>query len=78
DCLQPPRDLVAAGYVLYGSSTMLVYSTGAGVHGFTLEPDLGEFLLSHPNLTVKDPPKYYSANHAYMGLWSTEVQNYIR
>lgn len=78
DCLQPPRDLVAAGYVLYGSSTMLVYSTGAGVHGFTLDPDLGEFLLSHPNMMVKEPPKYYSVNHAYMGRWSQGVQEYIR
>jgi len=57
---------------------MLVYSTGAGVHGFTLEPALGEFLLSHPNMRVHEPPKYYSANHAYMGFWSTGVQNYIR
>jgi fructose-1,6-bisphosphatase I len=60
DCLQPGRDLVAAGYVVYGSSTMLVYSTGDGVHGFTLDPRVGEFLLSHPNIRIPDKPKYYS------------------
>jgi hypothetical protein len=54
DCLQPGRDQVAAGYVVYGSSTMLVYSTGHGVHGFTLDPSIGEFLLSHP--TCASPP----------------------
>ena len=47
DCLQSGRDLVAAGYIIYGSSTMMVYTTGQGVHGFTLDPTLGEFLLSH-------------------------------
>ncbi len=52
DCLQPGRDLVAAGYVVYGSSTMLVYSTGNGVHGFTLDPRVGEFFLSHPNIQI--------------------------
>lgn len=78
DCLQPGRDLVASGYVLYGTSTMLVYSTGAGVHGFTLDPDLGEFLLSHERIQVPEPPKYYSVNHSYVRHWSKGVQNYIR
>ena len=45
---------VAAGYVIYGSSTMLVYTTGQGVHGFTLDPSIGEFLLSHPNIRIPD------------------------
>src|SRR5262245_52299036 len=62
DCLQPGRDLVAAGYVIYGTSTMLVYSTGQGVHGFTLDPSLGEFLLSHENMRMPEKPLYYSAN----------------
>lgn len=77
DCLQPGRKLLAAGYVLYGASTMLVYSTGQGVHGFTLDPHIGEFLLSHPHMTFPEP-KYYSANHAYFGRWSPGIQQYIR
>lgn len=78
DVLQPSRDLVGAGYVLYGSSTMLVYSTGQGVHGFTLDPELGEFLLSHHDMRLPEPPKYYSVNHAYFPRWSPAVQRYIR
>ncbi|MCA9981471.1 MAG: class 1 fructose-bisphosphatase, partial [Anaerolineales bacterium] len=73
DCLQPGRNLLAAGYVLYGSSTMLVYSTGQGVHGFTLDPHIGEFLLSHPNMRFP-APTYYSVNHAYYPRWSAGVQ----
>ena len=78
DVLQPGRDLVAAGYVLYGSSTMLVYTTGQGVHGFTLDPELGEFLLSHQNMRIPEPPVYYSINHAYFRRWSPAVQRYVR
>ncbi len=78
DVLQPARELVAAGYVLYGSSTMLVYSTGKGVHGFTLDPELGEFLLSHENISYPEPPSYYSANHAYFPRWSPGVQQFIQ
>lgn len=78
DCLQPARDIVAAGYVLYGTSTMLVYSTGNGVHGFTLDPDLGEFLLSHGNLQIPEPANFYSANHGYFGKWTPGVQRYVR
>lgn len=74
DCLQPARDLVAAGYVLYGTSTMLVYTTGSGVHGFTLDPDIGEFLLSHESLMLPDPPKYYSANFSYIEDWSKGIK----
>lgn len=76
DVLQAPRRLVGAGYVLYGSSTMLVYTTGQGVHGFTLNPELGEFLLSHKSLTVPEPPSFFSVNHAYYNRWSPEVQKY--
>jgi fructose-1,6-bisphosphatase I len=71
DCIQLGRKQVAAGYVLYGSATMLVYTTGAGVHGFTLDPSIGEFLLSHPN--IKLPPKpqrIYSANEGNYMRWS--------
>ena len=77
DALQPGKDLVAAGYILYGSSTMLVYSTGDGVHGFTLNPEYGEFLLSHPNLTLPDPPAYYSVNAAYYNRWSPGVRRFV-
>jgi fructose-1,6-bisphosphatase I len=65
DCLQPGSQQVAAGYVVYGSSTMLVYSTGAGVHGFTLDPSIGEFLLSHPDIRIPEPSRrIYSVNEA--------------
>jgi fructose-1,6-bisphosphatase I len=77
DVLQSGRKLVAAGYVLYGSSTMLVYTTGQGVHGFTLNPELGEFLLSHENMRLPDPPTYYSVNHAYYHRWSPAMQRYL-
>lgn len=78
DVLQPARNLVGAGYVLYGSSTMLVYTTGQGVHGFTLNPELGEFLLSHEDMRFPDPPAYYSINSAYFERWSPEVKAYVR
>lgn len=78
DVLQPARNLVAAGYVLYGASTMLVYTTGQGVHGFTLDPELGEFLISHTDMRLPEPPAYYSINHAYFERWSPGVQKYVR
>lgn len=77
DCLQAGNDIVAAGYVLYGSSTMLVYSWGDGVHGFTLDPDLGEFLLSHENIRFPDDPKYYSFNGAYQKDWHKSMRDYV-
>ncbi len=76
DCLQPGRKMVAAGYIIYGSSTMMVYSSGQGVHGFTLDPRVGEFLLSHPNITIPAQPKYYSVNQGYQAGWSTGVKKY--
>jgi fructose-1,6-bisphosphatase I len=76
DCLQPGRSLVAAGYILYGSSTMLVYTTGEGVHGFTLDPSVGEFLLSHPYIKMPDKPAYFSVNLGYRKFWSEGVQHY--
>jgi fructose-1,6-bisphosphatase I len=78
DCIQPGRALVAAGYLIYGSSTMLVYTTGDGVHGFTLDPLVGEFLLSHPGIRIPKKPKYYSANQGYQLNWSDGVQRYTR
>ncbi len=78
DCLQAGRKQVAAGYVLYGSSTMLVYTTGAGVHGFTLDPSIGEFILSHPNMRIPEPPKkVYSVNEAYFARWSPGQQRLV-
>jgi fructose-1,6-bisphosphatase I len=76
DCLQPGHDLVAAGYIIYGSSTMLVYSTGNGVHGFTLDPSVGEFLLSHPNIRIPENPTYFSANLGNARYWSPGVLNF--
>ena len=73
DCLQPGSRQLAAGYVIYGSSTMLVYTTGVegGVHGFTLDPSIGEFLLSHPHIRIPEPPaRVYSVNEAYYSRWS--------
>jgi fructose-1,6-bisphosphatase I len=63
--LQPGSRQIAAGYVVYGSSTVLVYSVGNGVHGFTLDPAVGAFLLSHPNIRMPEQGKYYSVNEAY-------------
>lgn len=78
DCLRRGRDMIAAGYILYGASTMLVYSTGHGVHGFTLDPEIGEFLLSHEDLKLPVPPRYFSVNHGYYDNWSPGVQKYVR
>ena len=69
DMLQPGRRQVAAGYVIYGSSTMLVYTTGQGVHGFTLDPSIGEFLLSHPNIRIPEEGRYLSVNDSYEQHW---------
>ena len=76
DFLQPGRDLVAAGYMIYGSSTMLVYSTGEGVHGFTLDPSVGEFLLSHPFICFPKTPIYFSVNLGYRNNWTKGVRLY--
>ncbi len=78
DVLQKGDDLIAAGYIVYGSSTMLVYSTGNGVNGFTLDPSIGEFLLSHPNIQLPELPEYYSANQGYQSRWSEGIQRYTR
>jgi fructose-1,6-bisphosphatase I len=78
DCLRRGNELVAAGYILYGSSTMLVYTTGSGVHGFTLDPTIGEFLLSNENMTLPEPPAYYGVNHAYFPRWSPSIQRAVR
>lgn len=78
DCLQTGNNLAAAGYIIYGSSTMMVYSTGQGVHGFTLDSRIGEFLLSHPNIRFPETPQYYSVNHGHQSYWSEPVNQYTR
>ena len=77
DCLQPGRTQVAAGYILYGSSTVLVYTTGKGAHGFTLEPSIGEFLLSHPHIRTPEVGKYYSVNESNWDRWSEGVHRAV-
>ncbi|HXE58728.1 MAG TPA: class 1 fructose-bisphosphatase [Gemmatimonadales bacterium] len=78
DVLQPGCKQVAAGYVMYGSSTMLVYTTGQGVHGFTLDPTIGEFLLSHPQIVTPRVGKYYSVNESNFARWSKGIQTAVR
>lgn len=79
DVLQRGSEQCAAGYVHYGSSTMLVFTTGAGVHGFTLDPSIGEFLLSHPNLEIPTPGAHvYSVNEGYTTQWSEGQQRLVR
>jgi fructose-1,6-bisphosphatase I len=76
--LQPGVDQVAAGYMMYGSSTMLVYTTGQGVHGFTLDPTIGEFVLSHANIEIPRVGKYYSVNESHFARWGRGVQMAVR
>jgi fructose-1,6-bisphosphatase I len=78
DMLQPGRRQVAAGYVLYGSSTMLVYTTGQGAHGFTYDPSIGEFLLSHPNIRIPNEGRYLSVNDGYERLWDDPTRQLMR
>jgi len=78
DCLQPGARQLAAGYVVYGSSTMLVYTTGQGVHGFTLDPSIGEFILSHENIRIPEAStRYYSVNEAYYSRWEPGMQRFL-
>jgi fructose-1,6-bisphosphatase I len=78
DVLQPGRDQVAAGYVLYGSSTMLVYTTGRGVYGFTYGPTIGEFFLSHPTIKCIPDGKIYSVNDGYWDEMSEGIRKFIQ
>jgi fructose-1,6-bisphosphatase I len=77
DVLQKGVDQVAAGYVIYGSSTMLVYTTGKGVNGFTLDPSIGEFCLSHPNMTIPADGTIYSINEGYYTHFPDGVKNIL-
>lgn len=78
DFLQPGRKQVAAGYVTYGSSTMLVYTTGNGVNGFTYDPSLGLFILSHPNMKMPFEGKYYSINEGQYLKFPEGVKKFIK
>jgi fructose-1,6-bisphosphatase I len=78
DVLQKGSEIVAAGYVIYGSSTMLVYSTGKGFNGFTLDPSIGEFCLSHPNIKTPADGKMYSINEGNAGEFPAGVTNYLK
>ncbi len=77
DLLQPGRDIVAAGYVIYGSSNMLVYSVGDGVHGFTLDPAIGEFFLSHGDIRIPERGKTYSVNEGNYHKWTPGVRRWV-
>ena len=77
DLLQPGIRQVASGYVVYGSSTMLVYTTGRGVNGFTLDPSVGEFFLSHPNIRIPEVGSIYSVNESRYPLWKPGTRKYI-
>src|SRR6185436_18427202 len=74
--LRPGSELVAAGYVIYGSSTVLVFTTGRGVHGFTWDPSAGDFFLSHENIRCPDRGPYYSINEGYSGRWTEGVKQW--
>ena len=78
DCLRKGRELIVAGYLIYGASTMLVYSSGTGVHGFTLDPSVGEFLLTHPHIRMPEKPQYYSVNQGYEKYWSEGIRRFTR
>lgn len=77
DVLQPGKNQVASGYILYGSSTMFVYTTGNGVNGFTYEPSLGEYILSHQNMRIPESGSIYSINEGSFNSFPQEVKDYI-
>ncbi len=77
DCLQPGRDQVAAGYVIYGSSTVLAYTAGHGVHLFTLDPTIGEFRLADHDIKTPAVGKYYSINESYYQRWSNGYRRVV-
>ncbi|MCO6495119.1 MAG: class 1 fructose-bisphosphatase [Bacteroidetes bacterium] len=77
DILRPGKEIVAAGYVIYGSSTMLVYSSGNGVNGFTLDDSIHEFCLSHPNIKIPETRKIFSVNEGNLHDFDQKIQDYI-
>ncbi len=77
DLMQKGSAQVAAGYIMYGSSTMMVYTTGQGVQGFTLDPSVGEFFLSHPNIRTPEQGNIYSVNEAYANYWYDSTRKLV-
>ena len=77
DLLRTGREQVAAAYVIYGSSTLLIYSSGQGVHGFTLDPGPGEFLLSHESITIPEKARIYSVNESNTPRWSESMRRWL-
>lgn len=77
DALRSGRDIALAGYIVYGAGTVLVLSTGDGVHGFTLDPTVGEFFLSHHNIRLTPDTRSYSCNEAYSAAWDPRVQAWL-
>lgn len=77
DCMQPGRTQLAAGYIIYGSSCMFVFTTGHGVHGFTLDPTVGEFFLSHPDIKMPERGKIYSINEGNEGKWNDKTRAWV-
>ncbi len=77
DCLQQGSKQVASGYIIYGSSTIMVYSTGQGVHGFTLDPTVGEFLLYYENIMTPKKSQTFSVNEGNYGRWEPNLKRYI-
>ena len=75
--LRPGTEQIAAGYVVYGSSTMMVFTSGEGVHGFTLDPTLGEFLLSHPDMRIPEDGRYYSIDEGNSESFSPELRRHV-
>lgn len=78
EVLQPGTEQVGAGYILYGPSTMLVLSTGQGVHGFTLDPGVGEFLLSHPDMKIPEQGTIFSVNEGYSRYWDKPAEEAVK
>ena len=77
DVLQPGRQLIAAGYALYGSATMMVLSTGNGVDGFIYDPSIGEFVLTKPKITMKPAGRQYSVNESYSVSWDKRILDFV-
>ena len=78
DCIQPGYKQIAAGYCIYGSSTMFVYTTGDGTHGFTFDPSIGEFILSHEDIKIPPRGKIYSVNEGNYRWWDNGIKQYVK
>lgn len=78
DALQPGNKVVAAGYALYGSATMMVISLGSGVQGFMLDPSIGEFVLTEADLQIPSRGKIYAINEGYTHQWDDAIKEYVQ